>query len=122
MKNYDCVYENADGFMIYNYFFMENVMSSPEPALKYIEHNNKVFEKGCRSEKDLQELAEIHEGIEVAFAEELKFGKLSMEYDFVDVIASIVQDKFSQKEISYFDNSILVDEFCNRNFDLKLNK
>lgn len=117
MKNYDCVYESAEGFLIYNYFFMENIMSSLEPTLKYINRNlKKVFEDENRNETELKDLKDIHEGIIE------KNSIMETDYNLADDILGLVQNKYSKMLIEYFNGHLLVDEFCNRNFDLKLNK
>ena len=92
-------------------------MSSLEPTLKYINRNlKKVFEDENRNEAELKDLKDIHEGIIE------KNSIMETDYNLADDILGLVQNKYSKMLIEYFNGHLLVDEFCNRNFDLKLNK
>lgn len=115
MQEYACVYENAEGFLIYNYFFMENIMSSLEPSVKYIGIDSKQrFENENRNENEIQELYDIHQGI---------LGSVSskcIDYTLADNILGLVQNKYSKHIMRYFQEHTLMDEFCNRIFDLRI--
>lgn len=102
-----------------NYMFLENIFSSPEPTLKYIDDDGKcVFESDSRDEKQIQMLLEIHDGICSAYKKKSNVdGFLSIE--FAENLIDLIRPEYSLIEISFFENNDLIDEFCNRSINLQ---
>lgn len=60
--------EKADSVLYENYRYLETIMTSFEPSLRYIDRNLKaVYDEETRSEEELQFIEEIHAGIEDYF-------------------------------------------------------
>ena len=103
-----------------NYIFMENIITSPEPALKHIGKGGKlIFEEETRTELQLEQLNEIHRGIADAYETDLKHGIPLRNEQFAGEVLSLVNGEFSAFSPNYMENDVLYDSFCNREFYLK---
>lgn len=101
-----------------DYVFLENILTSPEPTLKYLdEKGRRKFERDCRSQKNIKDLNEIHTGIKEAFEKRCNRNEISG--DFAENLIDIIRPEFSLSYVDFFDKNILMDEFCNREFNLK---
>lgn len=116
-----CVYEEQKYRIMDNYYFMENIMSSPEPTLLYLGEGGKlIFKQESRTQKQIDDMLEIQQGILDAFKE--RISRKNDEYlskELSDFILCLVRKEYSDLKINYFENNILIDEFCNREFELK---
>ncbi len=102
-----------------NYLFLENILSSPESTLKYIDFDGKcVFEKDCRNEEQIQMLQEIHDGICDAYRRKIDEDDC-MNIELLETLTDLIRPEYSLMEISFFKNNNLEDEFCNRSIDLQ---
>ena len=114
------IYEKQKNKLYDNYFFMENIITSPEPTLRnFDDDGNMVFEKENRNSKQLEDLNEIQRGILDGFIDGLNNGDIrSVSKELADTILSFVRKEYSIMNIDYFEDNHLKDEFCNRIFDL----
>lgn len=113
-----CVYEKQSK-MYDNYIFMENVLTSPEPSLKYISSvKGRVFEEEKRTEKEIRDLKEIHTGIMDAFKEELSQEVPPVSLELAENLLNLIQEEYSCSDIDFLKNGTLHDEFCNRVYEV----
>ena len=103
-----------------NYIFMEKVMTSYVGTLYgFNEEGNVVLENDDRTEKELTNLREVHNGILAAYEERLKNNSMNLSRDFADGILDLVRAEYSVMSADFFKNNTLKDEFCNREFVLE---
>lgn len=106
------------GKLYRDYIFLENILTSTEPTLKYIGNRGElVFDKEKRSKKTIADLMEIHNGIKDAYRNRMNIESVS--YELAENLVDIIRPEYSVMHISYFNDNALLDEFCNRKFDLK---
>ena len=97
--------------------FIENILTSTDATVKYIDCEGKVvFEKDKRSKQIIEDLLKIHRGIKDAFKKRQNYGEIS--YEFAEELVDIIRQEYSEMHIIFFANNNLLDEFCNRKFDL----
>lgn len=114
-----CVYEQQSRIFD-NYLFLENVLTSPEPTLKYFCSGGKcVFEQESRSGEDLKNLSQLHTGILDAFRDRISQGRGIPSAELSDQIVNFIRKEYSEISIPYFKGNVLKDEFCNREFELE---
>ncbi|WP_033168591.1 HAD-IA family hydrolase [Clostridium sp. KNHs205] len=114
------VYENQLA-IISKYFFMENVFTSFEPTLVAFDDDGEpVFGKENRSESQLESLKIIQNGILDGFKDLLSQNSKFASFDlyFADTLIKYIDSQYTKLELSYFADNPLVDEFCNRSFNL----
>lgn len=115
-----CVYEKQQSIME-NYLFMENIFTSFEPTLgAFDENGNPIFPDESRSEKQLTSLQKLHRGIVEGckvFMEADPDLKI-MDYNFADLFLRLLRHEFTIADMSYFTDNPLMDEFCNRQFEV----
>lgn len=102
-----------------NYIFMESILTSPEPSLKYILHGNLVFEEETRAKDELLKLKSIHKGIKDAFVKHIKDQTPVVSRRLAETMLEFIRQEFCKCEFNFFEESILEDKFCNRSFALK---
>ena len=101
-----------------DYVFLENVLTSPEPTVKYISYDGEViFENEKRSNQTIVDLEEIHRGILDAFRCRQNYGSVS--FELAEELVDIIRPEYSEMNINFFDDNALLDEFCNRKFELR---
>ena len=62
-------------------------------------------------------MLEIHQGIIDAFTRRQSYGSIS--FELAEELVDIIRPEYSEMTISFFDDNALMDEFCNRKFDLR---
>lgn len=115
-----CVYENQLAIMN-KYFFMENVFTSFEPTLiAFDEEGTPLFSRENRSEKQLESLKNIQTGIIDCFKDSILVSeKLALNnLEFADIFIKYIDSEYTVFDLSYFQDNPLIDEFCNRSFNL----
>lgn len=114
------VYKNQLA-IIGNYFFMENVFTSFEPTLTAFDNEgNPMFGRENRGEKQLESLNQIQTGITDAFKGlMLRDYKLDLsDLGLADIFIKYISSEYSILNLTYFMDNPLMDEFCNRSFNL----
>lgn len=116
-----CVYESYSPKILENYYFMENIMSSPEPTLSCLGENGKlIFEEESRSDRQIFEMQEIHRGILDAMKKRTgKAEKGEISPAIADFLVSCLQFQYSVTEIPYFKDNRLMDSFSNLDIDIR---
>lgn len=113
-----CVYEKQSK-MYDNYIFMENILTSPEPSLKYISSvKGRIWEEEKRTEKEIRSLKEIHRGIIDAYKEELSKKIPSVSLELAENLLNLIRTEYSFSDIDFLKNGTLYDEFCNRSYEI----
>lgn len=105
-----------------NYYYMESLLTSLEPTLKHFSPSGCcILGEETRTDEQLDELREIHQGILMAFQNRIDKGRLkNVSPIAADIIFDFIQNrkKCIQWEIDYFQTLELEDEFCNRRYNL----
>lgn len=114
-----CVYEKQSK-MFDNYIYMENILTSFEPSLKYISwENNLIFEDESRKAEELESLKNIHRGILEAYRKNLRQKENIPSLGLAEDILDLIRGENSIIKFPFFRNGVLRDEFCNRSFVLE---
>lgn len=114
-----CVYEKQSK-MFDNYIYMENILTSFEPSLKYISWENElVFESENRKAEELEALKNIHRGITDAYRRSLRQKESAPSLGLAEDILDLVRSENSVIDFTFFKDGVLRDEFCNRTFVLE---
>lgn len=112
------VYEKQSR-LFQNYIVLEKILTSPEPSLRYIDsEGNPVFGKEERDKSQIEELLRIHQGILDAYKVSVCNNSEDLGCDFAGALIDMLKDGYSEKEITFLNNNKLIDEFCNRDFDI----
>lgn len=111
-----------DSFLCDHYLFLENIFTSHEPTLKEFDDDGKVlFLKENRTAQQLDELAEIHEGILVFPRDVVEILNSHLEghlkKEIADEMFSYVLKKNTRYLVDMEINGELVDAFCRRTLD-----
>ena len=115
-----CVYENQKA-LLSRYFFLENVFTSFEPTLDGFDADgNPYFAKEYRTKKQMQSLRQIQQGILDGIKEQVNDGRLvTINFDLADKFLKYTGSAYSMLNVDYFEENPLLDEFCNRKFEIK---
>lgn len=101
-----------------DYVFLESILTSPEPTLKQIGVEGQcIFEKENRSAKMIDDLKQIHVGIKDGYRRRFEYEDIS--HQFAEDLVDLVRPKYSDMKVDFFKENTLLDEFCNRAFELK---
>lgn len=112
------VYEKQSR-LFQNYIVLEKILTSPEPSLRYIDaEGNPVFGEEERDKGQMEELLQVHQGILDAYKVSVCNDAGDLGCDFAGALIDMLKDRYSEKAFAFFNNNKLVDEFCNRDFDI----
>lgn len=112
------VYEKQNLFF-QNYIVLEKILTSPEPSLSYMDAGGKpVFGKEERDKSQMEEVLRIHQGILDAYKVSVCNDTGDLGCDFAGALIDMLKDCYSEKEFAFLNTNKLVDEFCNRDFDI----
>ena len=107
--------------LIEDYFFLENVMTSGEPTLAEFDENGvPVFCKEQRIEQQICELEAMHNAI-LDYADQTLLSLVdaqAVDRNVPDLILHFLKPKYCCMEKKAANQSELVDEFCNRKFQI----
>ena len=118
-NRFGCINES---FLCNHYLFLENIFTSGEPAVKeFDEKGNVLFMRESRTEEQLEELADIHEGIMEYVRDVTKILNKQMEgtlkKEIPDKMFEYILEKNTEYLVEMKVNGILTDEFCRRRLD-----
>lgn len=111
-----------DSFLCNHYLFLENIFTSDEPTVKEFDHEgNVMFMPETRAKTQLEEIAEIHEGI-MEFVRDVaailnKRLNGTFKKEIPDKLFEYVLDRNTEYRINMEVKGILADEFCHRALD-----
>ena len=109
------VYQTAKCHLMDNYFFMENIISSPETTLESVGKDGLHFLPETRSSEEVRDLLAIQQGIRDTVRDLLQVPERR---DLADELLNLVRHETCDVEIEYLREGVLEDEFCHRRFQL----
>lgn len=109
------VYQAAKCHLMDNYFFMENIISSPETTLESIDKDGLHFLPETRTTENVRDLLAIQQGIRDTARDLLATPERRT---LADELLNLVRHETCDVEIDYLRKGVLEDEFCHRRFQL----
>ena len=111
-----------DSFLCNHYLFLENIFTSCEPTVKeFDDKGNIVFMRENRTEKQLEELVKIQEGIMefIRDAAEILNNRMEgiLKAELPDKMFEYVLEKNTKYLVGMEVNGVLTDEFCRRTLE-----
>ncbi|SEJ87690.1 Predicted hydrolase, HAD superfamily [Propionispira arboris] len=111
---------DLQSYLSHNYLLIESIIVSLMPTLKsFTEDGRPIYINEKRSHGELLYVKDVQAGILSYFKEYLTIGDIfsfDIRPQFVDVIYSLIQKKYSRVDNCVFENSLSRDEFCNREY------
>lgn len=89
--------EKADSYLYKNYRYLETIMTSPMPSVRYVDEQREgVYDEETRSEAELQFVGMIHEAVEDYFAAFLKmYNEDTISREFVEKIYQFMDNEYA---------------------------
>lgn len=106
-------YQTNGCHLLNNYFFMENILSSPEATSVGIGEDGLHFLQDDRTAKSIWDLLDIQQGIREA-ARELR--DILERHELADEILHLVHHETCDVKLAYLQQNELIDEFTHRKF------
>lgn len=121
MFEYANIYQKNHSKLFDNFIMLEYVLTSPEATVSSFDETGKcIFIDENRTSKQITDLLEIHDGIENAFMDRKHYKcENVVSTTLVDAVLDLLKSRYAIFKTDYFDNSVLNDEFCNRQFKMK---
>lgn len=109
------VYQTAKCHLMDNYFFMENIISSPETTLESVGKDGLHFLPETRTTENVRDLLAIQQGIRDTANDLIE---VPHRPKLADELLNLVRHETCDVELDYLRKGVLEDEFCHRKFDL----
>ena len=106
-------YQIEGAHLLGNYFFMENIISSPEPTAESIGEDGLSFQQDNRKGKAIRDLLVIQKGICDAVRE---LSAIPERRKIADEILHLVHHETCDVQLAYLRQNDLIDEFTHRTF------
>ena len=106
-------YQTGGAHLLGNYFFMENIISSPEPTAESVGEDGLHFQQDDRESKAIRDLLAIQRGICDAARE---LAGIPERRELADEILHLVHHETCDVQLAYLQQNDLIDEFTHRTF------